>query len=158
MDLDIDVSGEDIFQKDFVICVANKDRIIKGFKFTPDLIGIINSRYGQGIYKYRKSKKGVATFKVRVYCIVVSYLIKSIKINSKIFLNICRDFDGKENDIKSNFSFLLKDRMNNGDIKFTKLTKESNAHKYAYLMRKDTKNKLDTYVNISLNEIEKYLK
>lgn len=112
MELDIDVSGEDIFQKDFVICVANKDGIIKGFKFTPDLIGIINSRYGQGNYKYRKSKKGVATFKVRVYCIIVSYLIKSIKTDS-IFLNVCRDFDGKENDIKSNFGFLLKDKITN---------------------------------------------
>jgi hypothetical protein len=30
---EIDVSGEDLLQKDYTVCIANKDSIIKGFKF-----------------------------------------------------------------------------------------------------------------------------
>ena len=43
-------------------------------------------------------------------------------------------------------------------IRFLKLSPESNAHKYAYLMRKDTKNQLKSYVNISLDDIELFLR
>ena len=44
------------------------------------------------------------------------------------------------------------------EINYTKFDKNSNADKYAYLMRKDSKNKMDTYVEISLEDIEKFLK
>ncbi len=33
MIFDIDVSGGDLLNKDYVICIANRDGIIKGFKF-----------------------------------------------------------------------------------------------------------------------------
>ena len=80
MNFEIDVSGEDLLQKDYTICIANKDSIIKGFKFNRELISILSSRYGQNIYRYPKSQKGKAMFKIRLYCIIVSYLVKSINI------------------------------------------------------------------------------
>ena len=43
-------------------------------------------------------------------------------------------------------------------ISFCKLDSDSNAHRYAYLMRKDTKHKMTTYVNVTLNDIEQFLK
>lgn len=160
MEFDIDVSGEDIFSRNFTICIANKDSVIRGYKFSSDTISILNSRYGQGLYKYKRSDKGRISFKIRVYCIVISYLFKSTKINEKVSLNICRDFDGKDNDIKSNLTFLLGNLMkiNIDRITFCKLREESNAHKYAYLMRKDDKNQMKTYVAIHLEDIEKFLK
>jgi hypothetical protein len=40
---------------------------------------------------------------------------------------------------------------------FCRLDKDSNAHKYSYLMRKDTNNQLSNYVNIPLEDIEKFI-
>jgi len=40
---------------------------------------------------------------------------------------------------------------------FQKLSKKSYAHIYASMMRRDKKNLLGSYVNISLSDIEKYL-
>ncbi|OGJ16355.1 hypothetical protein A3K74_02070 [Candidatus Pacearchaeota archaeon RBG_13_33_26] len=158
---EIDVSGEDILSKDYTICIANKDGIIKGFKFNEKLIKDLSSRYGQGFYRYKKSQKEKALFKVRVYCIAIYYIFKSIKIKGDLSLNICRDFDGKENDIKENLRFLLDNRLGlrlDNQIIFTKLDKESTANKYAFLMRKDKKNKLSTYIKITLPDFEEFLK
>ena len=38
MDFEIDVSGEDLLNKNYTICIANKDSIIKGFKFSEELV------------------------------------------------------------------------------------------------------------------------
>jgi len=161
MNFEIDVSGEDLLEKDYTICIANKDGIIKGFKFSNDLVNILSSRYGQGIYKkYSKSQKGKATFKIRLYCIIVHYLIKSLKTKD-ISLTLCRDFQGREEDIKRNLNFFIKEIIGlklDDRIYFDKLSQNSNAHKYAYLMRKDTKNKMSTYIKISLEDLEKWLK
>lgn len=67
MKFEIDVSGEDLLQKEYAICITNKGNIIKGFKFSENVINTLCSRYGQGKYKYKKSQKGKATFKVRLY-------------------------------------------------------------------------------------------
>ena len=48
--------------------------------------------------------------------------------------------------------------MNISQISFGRLDKDSNAQNYAYLMRKDTRNKMQTYVNISVIDVEKFLK
>ena len=66
MEFDIDVSGEDLLNKDSTICIADKDGIIKGFKFTGNLAEVINSRYGQDFYHYTKSKNGRAVLKIRI--------------------------------------------------------------------------------------------
>ena len=159
MEFEIDVSGTDIFEKDYTICVANKDGIIKGFKMTPKFISVINSKFGQGIYRYHKSKNGRVLLKVRLYSILIYFLFKSIKINESITVVICRDFNGRETDIKSNLTYffgLLCLKIER--IVFCKLDKGSIADKYAYLMRKDIKNQLKTYINISIKDVERYLK
>jgi len=161
MNFEVDVSGEDLLGKDYTICIANNNGIIKGFKFDNDMINILSSRYGQKIYKrYPKSQKGKATFKIRLYCIVIYYLIKTLKIKD-ISLTLCRDFQGREEDIKKSLKFFIEEvlALKLADrIYFDKLSPNSNAHKYAYLMRQDTKNKMSTYLKISIEDIEKWLK
>jgi len=160
MEFEIDVSGNDLLSKNYTICVANKDGIIKGFKFSEKLVKDLSSRYGQHMYRYKKSKKDKASFKVRLYSIAIYHLFKSLKIKKNISLNICRDFQGRENDIRENLKFLLikKLGLNMDNIHFTKLDKGSNADKYAFLMREDAKNKMNTYVKIELDAFEKWLK
>jgi len=160
MEFDIDVSGEDIFNKDYVICIANKDGIIKGFKMDSSLAKIIKSRYGQNIYRYKKSDKGKSLLKIRIYSLIIYYLFKSVKIKENLILNICKDFNGRENEIEDNLRYLLIKRLNLKIDKFNfcKLPKDSNADQYAYLMRRDKKNKMKTYVKIEPKNIEKFLK
>lgn len=40
MEFEIDVSGEDLLSKDYTICVADNNNIIKGFKFSDELVNI----------------------------------------------------------------------------------------------------------------------
>jgi hypothetical protein len=162
MNFEIDVSGEDLLSKNYVICIANKDGIIKGFKFSEKLVKVLSSKYGQGFYRYQKSKKGKSLFKVRLYSIVIYYLFKSLK-KGDLSLDICRDFTGKENenDIRKTLKFFLEDKLDyqiDDRIYFTKLNNDSNAHIYSFLMRHDKKNKMDTYVKITLEDFEKWLK
>jgi hypothetical protein len=157
---DIDVSGEDLLNKNYTICIANRDSLIKGFKFSEELVNIISSKYGQGAYRYTKSKRGKSSLKVRLYCVVIYYLFKSLKIEGDVSLSICKDFDGREEDIKGNLRVFLEKKLNlsiKDKYYFVKLNPESNAHKYAYLMRNDNKNKMNTYVNIPLEDLEKWL-
>ncbi|MBS3094843.1 hypothetical protein J4474_04205 [Candidatus Pacearchaeota archaeon] len=161
MEFEIDVSGEDIFNKDYTICVANRDKIIKGFKFSESLISPLLSRYNQGMYKYSNSKKGKSDMKIRVYCVVIYHLFKSLNLSGEISLNICRDFTGREDDIRKSLTYFLEKELGlklNGRIYFCTLTKESNAHHYSFLMRFDNKNQMKTYLKISLEDIEKFLK
>jgi hypothetical protein len=158
---DIDVSGEDILSKNYTICVADCNGLIKGFKFNNKLVSVLSSKYGQGVYKYKKSKKGKSAFKIRLYLIVIYYLFESLELKEKTGLKVCRDFFGRENDIKNGIFYFLKDKLEmdlDEDIFFGKLSSDSNAHKYAFLMRHDTKNKFDTYVNIKLVDFERWLK
>ena len=111
MEFEIDVSGNDILSKDYTICIANKDSIIKGFKFNQNFLNILVSRYGQGFYRYQKSKKGKANFKVRLYCIIIYYLFKSINLAGEISLNLCRDFTGKDDDIRKALKYFLEGEL-----------------------------------------------
>ncbi len=145
MNLDIDVSGGDLLSKNYTICIANKDSIIKGFKINEEFIKVIISGYKQGKYKYPLSKKGKSSLKVRIYCVIIFYLIKSLNLKKEISLNICRDFTGRENDIRKNLKHFLEKELNldlKDRIYFERLTKDSNAHKYSFLMRHDTKNQM----------------
>jgi len=161
MEFEIDVSGEDIFSKDYTICIASKNNTITGFKMNPELVTNINCKFNQNEYRYKNSKKGRTQLKIRIYCIIIYYGLKHLNLNAeKLSLKICRDFYGKETDIKSNLEFFITQKLKTilKEISFTKLDKESNAHKYSYLMRKDTKNQLKTYFTLNLNEIELFLK
>lgn len=166
MEFDIDVSGEDIFNADYTIVVADKNNIIFGYKFDRKTIQIILSKYGQGLYtKYKEiSKSKKATFKIRLYCIIIYFIFKCIyeknkKLEPKITLNICKDFYGKTNDIESNLKYFLEILLNVKIIQFNhmKLPNNSNAHHYAYLLRKDFKNKYPNYIKIDLKNIEEFL-
>lgn len=159
-EFEIDVSGQDLLNKDYVICIANKDGIIRGFKFDEDMVKVICSRFGQGLYKYKKSKNGKSLLKIRIYSIVIYFLFKSLNLKGDISLIICRDFEGRENDIKENLKFFLEAILGlkiEDRIRFDKLDKYSNANRYAYLMRKDKKDQMNTYIKLTLNEIEKWL-
>ncbi len=159
MNFEIDVSGEDIFNEDYVICIASEDNNIKGFKMTRQLINTLNSRYGQNLYRYKKSKKGRTNLKIRLYCITIYHLFKSLKIQQPIKLTICRDFNGKEQEIKDQIKYFLIKNLNIDveEINFAKLASNSLADHYAYLMRRDTKNKIKTYVNITVRQFEEFL-
>lgn len=159
MDFEIDVSGEDILNRNYTVVLADKNDLVKSFKFNQDLIRVLRSRQGEGRYRYPTSKQGKSLLRVRLYCIIVYYLFRSVNIKNKIvYIDICKDFYGHEKDISSNLRYFLGEKLGlNIHIRYLKLPKESNADKYAYLMRKDVKNKMQGYVNIRLKEIEKFL-
>ncbi|MBU0929770.1 MAG: hypothetical protein KJ623_01740 [Nanoarchaeota archaeon] len=145
MIFEIDVSGEDILNKNYTICIAGKNNnIIKGFKFDQDLIEKLNSNYRSGNYKYKNSRKGKVSFKIRLYSLVIYYCFKSLNIKENISLNLCKDFYGKEEDIKVNLKYFLGDilKLRLDRFCFARLDKDSNAHVYSHLMRKDKNNKL----------------
>ena len=81
---DIDVSGQDLLGKDYTICIADNNDIIKGFKISQEMVESLASRYRQGMYnKYNKSKKGKSSLKIRIYSVIVYYLFESIKLRKK---------------------------------------------------------------------------
>jgi hypothetical protein len=158
---EVDVSGEDLLNKDYTICIADKNNLIKGFKFQDNLVKDLSLKYSQGHYKYNKSKKGKSDFKIRLYCIAIYYLFKSLKLSGEISLNVCRDFIGREDDIRKSLIYFLEEKLEfilNDRVYFDKLPKDSNAHKYSFLMREDKKDKMNTYINISLKDFEIWLK
>ena len=160
MKFEIDVSGDDIFHENYVVCIAGEEDIIKGFKFKKELIETIISNWQGKKYGYEKSDRGRGFFKVKLYCVIIYYLFKSIKIKNRILLTICKDFHGHQNDINNTLRYLLEKRlgMQIGSPRHQKLPNSSNAHRYAKLMYNDKLNKLPTYVDISLVDIEKFLK
>jgi len=160
MEFDIDVSGKDLLSKDFVICVAENDGIVRGYKFSEDVISKICFRFGQGFYRYDKSKRGKTLLKIRIYCVVVYYLVRSMGNLGNVSFNICRDFTGKERDIREMLEFFIGRKLgiDIDKIYFGKLSNDSNAHIFSYLMRHDKNNKIGSYVKIDLEEIERWLK
>ena len=109
------------------------------------------------VYDLIESKRG--RLKARIYCIIVYYLFKSIGKQDFFSLTLCRDFIGRENEILQSIKYLLNNQLSlkTGIPQFRKLFPTSYAHIYAGMMRKDKKNFLNTYVNICLEDIEKYL-
>lgn len=165
MKFEVDVSGYDIFnEKDYTICISNNEGtgIIKGFKFNEGLINSLISNWKSNKYRYfydtLETKRGI--FKVRIYCIILHYLFNSIAPKPDfVSLTLCRDFKGRENQIKQSVKYLLDDKLNikSGKPQFQKLPSTSLAHIYAGMMRGDKKNLFGCYVNISLGDIERYL-
>jgi len=167
MKFEIDVSGSDLFKPKYTICIASKDEekgnnIIKGFRIDEEIKKTLIKRWKENKYRYyyNESEKKRGLFKVRIYCIIIYYLFKSLNIKEKISLTICRDFSGRESTIKQNLKFLLekKGKMKIGVPLFQKLPPSSLAHWYARMMAGDSENRLNTYVNITLGDIEKFLK
>jgi len=160
MNFEIDVSGEDILSKNYTIVVADKNDLIKGFKFDEKLIKTLRSHHIEGRYRYITSRHGKSLLKVRLYCIIIYYLFRAIKTKEKkVNIEICRDFHGHEREITSQLKYFLETKLGfKINIRYLKLPKGCNADKYSSLMRRDTKNKIEGYEKISLEDIEKYLK
>ena len=167
MKFEIDISGSDLFKPKYAICITSKEKIngesiIKGFRFDKDLQKILIKNWKDNKYRYfyneKEKKRGL--FKVRIYCIVIYYLFKSLNIKEQISLTICRDFSGREATITQNLKFLLeeKDDIKIGKPLYQKLPNSSLAHWYAGMIANDSENRLDTHVNITLEDIEKFLK
>lgn len=161
MEFDIDVSGEDIFNRDYTIVVADKNGLVRGYKFDLKTLQILMAREGEGKYRYALSRQGRSLRRVRLYCIILHYIFREIvkKIDKKeIVLNVCKDFQGHEKDITSNLNYFLGDLLGlKITVRYGKLPDESPAHEYAYLMRKDKSNLMNGYVKITIEEMEKYL-
>jgi len=162
MKFEIDVSGYDMFKDTYVICIASEDgKIIKGFKFNKELIDKLVANWKSNKYRYEyndyETKRGI--FKVRIYSIILYYIFKSIEKQDWISLTICRDFKGRTNEITQNLRYFLEVilKIKMGKPLYQGLSNISHAHIYANMMRRDTKNLLKTYVNISLEDIEKFL-
>ncbi|MEK6913081.1 MAG: hypothetical protein AABW47_00210 [Nanoarchaeota archaeon] len=163
MKFEIDVAGYDMFgDRDFTICIAKEDgSIVKGFKFNKTLVDslILDWKNNKFNYPYDAIESKRGRLKARIYCIIVYYLFKSIGKQEFFSLTLCRDFKGRENEICQSIRFLLNEQLGlkTGIPQFRKLLPTSYAHIYANMMRRDKKNFLNTYVNISLEDIEKYL-
>jgi len=166
MRFEIDVSGNDLFKPKYTICIASKQKVdgknkIKGFRIDDEMLKTIIKKWEENKYRYfyNTFETNRGTFKVRVYCIIIYYLFKSLNIKEKVSLTICRDFSNKERIINQNLKFLLEKKggMKIGVPLHQKLPPWSLAHRYARLMSNDIENRLDTYVNITLEDIEKFL-
>ena len=167
MKFEIDVSGDDMFNNSkYTICIASKENvdgksIIKGYKMDKEIKKVLIEKWKNNKYRYpyNKFEKNRGTFKVRIYCIIIYYLFKSLDIKEKISLTLCRDFHNRESTIKQNLKFFMEEKggMKMGSPLFQKLPASSLAHWYANMMAHDSENRLDTYVTITLNDIEKFL-
>ena len=162
MKFEVDVSGYDMFNDTYVICIAQDNgEIIKGFKFSKELVSTLVSNWKANKYRYsyssHETKRGI--FKVRIYSIVLYYLFKSIEKPDFLSLTICKDFKGRDNEITQNLEYFLNKLLGIkiGKPLFQRLSSTSHAHIYASMMRRDNKNLLRTYVDISLKDIEKFL-
>ncbi|HLC79260.1 MAG TPA: hypothetical protein VJG83_02410 [archaeon] len=165
MFFEIDVSGEDILNENYTVVVAEpgKNTLMLGYKFDEKTLRILTARWGQGKYTYAKSPKGKADMRVRLYCIVIYYIFKRLKDkieSSNIKLRLCKDFSGRESNIKESLKYLLSSlKYSVASMDFAKLSKHSLADKYAYLLRKDTENKFKgLLIHIEIDEFEKFLK
>jgi len=160
MKFEIDVSGDDIFNENYVICIAGEEGIIKGFKFKDELIKTIIFNWKDKRYGFGCSDKERGFFKVKLYCVIIYYLFKSTGFKNRVLLTICRDFHGHTNDINNCLKYFLEKRLEFqiGSPRHQKLPNSSYAHRYAKLMYNDKLNLLPSYVNISLEDIEKVLK
>ena len=156
---EIDVCGEDLLKGDYSICVASKNgKITKGFRLEHSFAKVLNSKWGQGMYRYYKSQKGKTNLKIRIYSVIIYFIFKEINPKGPIALNICRDFDGQEAYIREMLKYFLEKRLRlnvEGRFYFCKLPGNSFAHKGAYeLNRKISKNNIEIF----LENLELYLK
>ena len=156
-EFEIDVAGSDLFNRGHSIIVSERNtNNVHGFKFNEEIIQKIKVKYAE-----EKSHRIRVMLKIRIYCIIIYYIFKNMKLKENTYANlsICRDFHGHERDISSQLKYFLEALLKlNITIHYGQLSKDSVADRYAYIALKDTKNLFPGYVNISLEDIEKFLR
>ena len=157
MKLEVDLSGCDIFMENSVLGLSDCKGLIRGFQIDKNIINDLQTNWKAGKYSCKHSKRGLGFFKAMVYSSIICCLLKSIECK-EVELEICRDLRFHENNIKQRLNKLLRKKMG---IKVNsiifKCMKGTDVDNYAYLMFKDNYNLLQTYVNLSLIDIEKFL-
>ncbi|MFC1682408.1 hypothetical protein ACFL0X_02230 [Nanoarchaeota archaeon] len=157
MRFQIDLSGTDLLKDKSVLAISNGKGLIRGFQIHQDFIDKLLENWTKGEYFCRYSKRGSGFFKAMVYSSIICSLLESTGVKD-VELEICRDLRFHENNIKQRLHKLLRKKLGIkiNSIKF-KCMKGTDVDNYAYLMFKDNYNLLPTYVNLSLENIEKFL-
>lgn len=159
MKIEIDVSGNDVFHENYSICVSDVVGNIIGFKFPQDLIDKLKENWKNGKYNKCPYSLNQGKFKVRIYRVVLRYLLKELFKRNKdkdIVVQFCRDFPSHEKGISQSLSHRIINihKRNLKRIYCFKLPKDSDAHLYAKMMYNDRYNYLTCYAKINLKYIE----
>jgi hypothetical protein len=97
----IDVSGKDILDSNFAICLTVNDRYCYGYRLEKQVQAILKRGYGSGKYNL-EIKKNYINLKIRLYSAIVSLLLKYVSSRFQLedyLILMCNDFDGHFNDI-----------------------------------------------------------
>ena len=158
MKFQIDLSGTDLLKDKSVLVISDGKSLIKGFQINQSIINSLLKNWPDGKYFCRYSKRGRGFFKAMIYSSIICCLLELIKGFNEIELEICRDLRFHENNISQRLNKLLRKKLK---LKVNSITfkcmKGTDADNYAYLMFKDNYNLLPTYVNLFLEDIEKFL-
>ncbi len=163
MKFEIDMCGCDIFENGSiygsVICISDYNGMIRGFQLNQGLVDNLKEHWRKGRYFCKHSKRGLGFFKAMVYSAIICGLFESIEKPSEIDLEICRDFRWHENNIEQRLRKLLRKKIGIkvNSIKTCTLPRGCDVDNYAYLMFRDKYNLFPIYVNLSLEDIEKFL-
>ncbi len=163
MEFEIDMCGCDLFENGTnygsVICISDYNGMIRGFQFNQEIVDNLKANWQKGKYFCRPSKRGLGFFKAMVYSAIISGLFESIENPVKVDLEICRDFCYHENNIAQRLKKLLKKKVGIlvNSIRIHTLPAGCDVDNYAYLMFRDKYNLLPIYVDLSLENIEKFL-
>ena len=158
MKFQIDLSGTDLLRDKSVLAISDGRGLIRGFQMSQDIINSLLNNWKNKKYFCRYSKRGLGFFKAMIYSSIICGLLESINEIKEVELEICRDLKFHENNIRQRLNKLLRKKL---ELKINsidfKCMRGSDADNYAYLMFKDNYNLLPTYVNLSLEDIEKFL-
>ena len=163
MKFEIDMSGCDIFDNGTpygsVVGISDYNGIIRGFQLNQELVNNLKANWKKGKYFCKFSKRGFGFFKAMVYSAIICNLFESIKNLIDVDIEICRDFHWHENNIEQRLKKLLRKKLGIqvNSIKSHTLPNGCDVDNYVYLMFRDKYNLLSTYVNLSLQDIEKFL-
>lgn len=157
MKFQIDLSGTDLLKDKSVLAISNCRGLIRGFQINQKIIDDLLENWKAKKYFCRYSKRGLGFFKAMIYSAIICGLLESIKVK-EVELEICHDLRFHENNIKQRLQKLLRKKLG---IKFNSIIfrclKGTDVDNYAYLMFKDNYNLLPTYIDLSLEDLEKFL-
>lgn len=97
----IDVSGKDILDSNFAICLTVNDKCCFGYRLEKQVQDVLKRGYISGRYNL-EAKKNYINLKIRLYSAIVSLLLEyaasKLQLDDYLIL-MCNDFDGHFNDI-----------------------------------------------------------